>query len=127
MNSGRACYQPSRGSLRLGLKEWPEALLSNRFGIGALDSFDSSGATSFGMFAERADGELRFSKDGDIDGYSSFSAIFPADRSSVVVLCNFETDDLVALAYGCTSIANSNANPSGFQLENRRFTNSRSR
>ena len=28
MNSGRACYQPSRGSLRPGLKAWPSGLVA---------------------------------------------------------------------------------------------------
>ena len=38
--------------------------------------------------ADSQNGDLRFTHSGGLDSYSSFSVIFPADRSSVVVLCN---------------------------------------
>lgn len=72
-----------------------QAVLNNQFGFGDIATFfEISGPTSLGMHAARVNGEQVFTKDGAIDGYSSFSAIFPEDRSSVVILCNFETDHL---------------------------------
>jgi D-alanyl-D-alanine carboxypeptidase len=77
------------------LNRFNQALLSNRFGFGPPESFDrSEEVTSFGMFASVATGELRFTHLGVIDSYSSYSVIFPADRSSVVVLCNFNSNGL---------------------------------
>jgi CubicO group peptidase (beta-lactamase class C family) len=70
------------------MNRFNQALLSNRFGFGAVESFDRSaaGVTSFGMGS--GGGDLRFTHAGALDTYSSFSIMFPADRSSVVVLCN---------------------------------------
>lgn len=74
-----------------------QALLSDRFGLGAVDSFDrSAGVTSFGMYAYVVGGDLRFTHVGAIDSYLGFNAIFPSDRSSVVVLCNFPMSGLPA-------------------------------
>jgi CubicO group peptidase (beta-lactamase class C family) len=72
------------------MNRFNQALLSNLFGFGAVESFDRSaaGVTSFGM-GSGGGGDLRFTHAGSIDTYSSFSIMFPADRSSVVVLCNF--------------------------------------
>ena len=67
-----------------------QALLNNHFGFGAVESFDrSAGVTSFGMGSGNPGGDLRFTHSGGLDSYSSFNVIFPADRSSIVVLCNF--------------------------------------
>jgi CubicO group peptidase (beta-lactamase class C family) len=73
------------------MNRFNQALLSNRFGFGAVESFDRSaaGVTSFGMGSGASSGDLRFTHAGGLDTYSSFSIMFPADRSSVVVLCNF--------------------------------------
>jgi D-alanyl-D-alanine carboxypeptidase len=73
-----------------------QALLSNRFGFGAVESFDRSaaGVTSFGMGSGGASsGDLRFTHAGGLDSYSSFSIMFPSDRSSVVLLCNFNSNN----------------------------------
>jgi CubicO group peptidase (beta-lactamase class C family) len=85
-----------------------QALLSNLFGFGAVESFDRSaaGVTSFGM-GSGGSGELRFTHAGGLDTYSSFSIMFPADRSSVVVLCNFNSnnpDGLFNFVMGIRSI-----------------------
>jgi CubicO group peptidase (beta-lactamase class C family) len=79
-----------------------QALLNNRFGFGAVESFDRSaaGVTSFGMGSALVNGDLRFTHSGILDSYSSFSVIFPADRSSVVVLCNFISNGLPNLLLG---------------------------
>ncbi|HYB95415.1 MAG TPA: serine hydrolase domain-containing protein [Vicinamibacterales bacterium] len=83
------------------LNRFNQALLSNRFGFGAVESFDrSAGVTSFGMGSSLVNGDLRFTHSGGIDTYSSYSAIFPADRSSVVVLCNFSSNGLQNLILG---------------------------
>jgi D-alanyl-D-alanine carboxypeptidase len=67
-----------------------QALVNDQFGFGAVESFDrSAGVTSFGMGSGFAGGDLRFTHSGGLDSYSSFNVIFPADRSSVVILCNF--------------------------------------
>jgi D-alanyl-D-alanine carboxypeptidase len=72
------------------LNRFNQALLNNHFGFGDVESFDrSAGVTSFGMWPDVVSGDLRFTHSGGLDSYSSFSVIFPADRSSVVVLCNF--------------------------------------
>ena len=72
------------------LNRFNQALLSNRFGFGAVESFDrSAGVVSFGMGSSAGNGDLRFTHTGGLDSYSSVSVIFPSDRSSVVVLCNF--------------------------------------
>ena len=71
------------------MNRFNQALLSDRFGFGAVQSFDRSaqGVTSFGMGSGGAD--LRFTHAGGLDNYSSFTIMFPSDRSSVVLLCNF--------------------------------------
>ena len=82
-----------------------QALLSNAFGFGAVESFDrSAGATSFGMGSAVSSGDLRFTHSGLIDGYGSYSVIFPADRSSVVVLCNFNSNGLSNFVIGIRNI-----------------------
>jgi hypothetical protein len=71
------------------MNRFNQALLSNLFGFGAVESFDRSAAvTSFGMGSSVQNGDLRFTHAGALDSYSSFSVIFPANRSSVVILCN---------------------------------------
>ena len=80
------------------MNRFNQALLSNRFGFGAVESFDrSAGVTSFGMGSGESGGDLRFTHAGGLDTYSSFSIMFPADRSSVVVLCNFNNNNPDAL------------------------------
>ena len=75
------------------MNRFNQALLSNLFGIGAVESFDrSAGVTSFGMGSAIFGGELRFTHAGNLDTYSSASIMFPADRSSVVLLCNRNID-----------------------------------
>ena len=92
------------------MNRFNQALLSNRFGFGAVESFDRSaaGVTSFGMGSGGvSSGDLRFTHAGGLDTYSSFSMIFPADRSSVVVLCNFNSnnpDGLFNFVMGIRSI-----------------------
>jgi len=91
------------------MNRFNQALLSNRFGFGAVESFDRSaaGVTSFGMGSGVSGGDLRFTHAGGLDNYSSFSIMFPADRSSVVVLCNFNnnnTDALFNFVMGIRSI-----------------------
>lgn len=91
------------------MNRFNQALLNNVFGFGAVESFDrSAGVTSFGMGSGSSNGELRFTHAGGLDNYSSFSIIFPADRSSVVVLCNFNnfnsTDILFNFVMGIRSI-----------------------
>jgi len=77
------------------LNRFNQALLNNHFGFGAAESFDrSAGVTSFGMGSSTVNADLRFTHSGLLDSYSSFSVIFPADRSSVVVLCNFPGNGL---------------------------------
>ena len=71
------------------MNRFNQALLSNRFGFGSVESFDRSatGVTSFGMGS--GGGDLRFTHAGGLDNYSSFSIMFPSDQSSIVVLCSF--------------------------------------
>ena len=73
------------------MNRFNQALLNNAFGFGAVESFDRSaaGVTSFGMGSGTPGGDLRFTHAGGLDTYSSFSVMFPSDRSSVVILCNF--------------------------------------
>ena len=72
------------------MNRFNQALLNNVFGIGPLESFDRSvGVTSFGMGGGTGSGELRFTHTGLVDSYGSYSVIYPADRSSVVILCNY--------------------------------------
>jgi CubicO group peptidase (beta-lactamase class C family) len=90
------------------MNRFNQALLSNRFGFGAVESFDRSagGVTSFGM-GSGGSGDLRFTHAGGLDIYSSFSIMFPADGSSVVVLCNFNNnnpDGLFNFVMGLRSI-----------------------
>jgi CubicO group peptidase (beta-lactamase class C family) len=82
-----------------------QALLNNLFGFGAVESFDrGAGVTSFGMGVSVQNGDLRFTHSGGLDSYSSFNAIFPADRSSVVVLCNFPGNGLPNFVLGPAGI-----------------------
>lgn len=76
------------------LNRFNQALLGNLFAFGAVESFDRSaaGVTSFGMGSAVANGDLRFTHAGVLDSYSSFSVLFPADRASTVVLCNFNNN-----------------------------------
>jgi CubicO group peptidase (beta-lactamase class C family) len=84
------------------MNRFNQALLSNLFGFGAVESFDRSaaGVTSFGMGSGVSSGDLRFTHAGLLDNYSSFSVMFPADRSSVVVLCNFNHNGLANFLLG---------------------------
>ena len=84
------------------MNRFNQALLSNLFGFGAVESFDRSaaGVTSFGMGSGVSGGDLRFTHSGLLDGNASFSVIFPADRSSVVVLCNFPSIGLTNFVLG---------------------------
>ena len=77
------------------MNRFNQALLSNLFGFGAVESFDRSaaGVTSFGMGSGVSNGDLRFTHAGGLDAYSSFTIMFPADRSSVVLLCNFNNNN----------------------------------
>jgi CubicO group peptidase (beta-lactamase class C family) len=87
------------------LNRFNQALLNNQFGFGVVESFDrSSGVTSFGMGSSVQNGDLRFTHSGGLDSYSSFSVIFPADRSSVVVLCNFISNGLPNFVLGPNGI-----------------------
>jgi CubicO group peptidase (beta-lactamase class C family) len=90
------------------MNRFNQALLSNRFGFGAVEGFDrTAGVTSFGM-GSGGGGDLRFTHAGGLDNYSSFSVMFLADRSSVVVLCNFNnsnsTDALFNFVMGIRSL-----------------------
>ena len=83
------------------MNRFNQALLSNLFGFGAVETFDRSvGVTSFGMGSSVSNGDLRFTHTGLLDGYASFSVMFPADRSSVVVLCNFPSIALLNFVLG---------------------------
>jgi CubicO group peptidase (beta-lactamase class C family) len=90
------------------MNRFNQALLSNRFGFGAVESFDrgAAGVTSFGMGSGGGSADLRFTHAGALDTYSSFSIMFPADRSSVVVLCNIynSPEILLNLVMGIRSI-----------------------
>ena len=88
------------------MNRFNQALLSNAFGFGAVESFDRSaaGVTSFGMGSAVTSGDLRFTHAGLVDSYGSFSVIFPADRSSVVVLCNFPSIALTNFVLGPSGI-----------------------
>jgi CubicO group peptidase (beta-lactamase class C family) len=89
------------------LNRFNQALLSNLFGFGAVESFDrSAGVTSFGMGSSIQNGDLRFTHAGLLDTYGSFTVLFPADRSSVVVLCNFNSSDLPNFLLGPGGIRN---------------------
>jgi hypothetical protein len=63
-----------------------------------------AGVTSFGMGSSVQNEDLRFTHSGGLDSYSSFSVIFPADRSSVVVLCNFPGNGLPNFVMGPNGI-----------------------
>jgi CubicO group peptidase (beta-lactamase class C family) len=87
------------------MNRFNQALLSDRFGFGAPESFDrSAGVTSFGMGSSAASGDLRFTHSGLLDSYGSFSVLFPGDRSSVVVLCNFPSTSLGNFILGAAGI-----------------------
>ena len=91
------------------MNRFNQALLSNLFGFGPVESFDRSakGVTSFGMGSGVKSGDLGFTHAGGLDNYSSFSIMFPADRSSVVLLCSFNNnnpDGLFNFVMGIRSI-----------------------
>jgi CubicO group peptidase (beta-lactamase class C family) len=87
------------------LNRFNQALLSDLFGLGPVESFErSAGVTSFGMASSVQNGDLRFTHSGLLDNYSSFSVIFPADRSSVVILCNFPGNGLPNFVMGPNGI-----------------------
>ena len=88
------------------MNRFNQALLSNRFGFGAVESLDRSptGVTSFGMGSGASGGDLRFTHAGGLDTYSSFSIMFPAGPSSVVVLCNFNNNNTNGLGQFVTGI-----------------------
>ena len=88
------------------MNRFNQALLSNAFGFGAVESFDRSaaGVTSFGMGSGGSSGDLRFTHTGLVDSYGSYSVIFPADRSSVVILCNFPSIALTNFVLGPAGI-----------------------
>src|SRR5829696_5410641 len=73
------------------MNRFNQALLSNLFGFGAVESFDRSaaGVTSLGLGSGVRNGDLGFTHAGGLDSYSSFTVMFPADRASVILLCNF--------------------------------------
>jgi CubicO group peptidase (beta-lactamase class C family) len=79
------------------MNRFNQALLNDRFGFGAVESFDrSDGVTSFGMGSSVSGvGDLRFTHAGALNQYSSASILFPSDKSSVVVLCSFNNPDVV--------------------------------
>jgi CubicO group peptidase (beta-lactamase class C family) len=90
------------------MNRFNQALLNDRFGFGPVESFDRSpqGVTSFGMGSAVSGGDLRFTHAGALNQYSSVSILFPADKSSVVVLCSFNhnnADVLFTLAMGLRS------------------------
>ena len=84
------------------MNRFNQALLSNLFGFGGVESFDRSaaGVTSFGMGSGVSSGDLRFTHAGGLGSYSSYSVIFPGDRSSVVVLCSFPGNGLPNFVLG---------------------------
>jgi CubicO group peptidase (beta-lactamase class C family) len=84
------------------MNRFNQALLSNAFGFGAVESFDrnAAGVTSFGMGSGVSNGDLRFTHTGLVDSYGSYSVLFPADRASVVVLCNFPSLALANFVMG---------------------------
>jgi len=87
------------------MNRFNQALVNNVFGFGAPESFDrSAGVTSFGMGSSAANGDLRFTHSGLLDEYSSFTVFFPADRASVVVLCNFPGNGLGNFVLGTGGI-----------------------
>jgi CubicO group peptidase (beta-lactamase class C family) len=91
------------------MNRFNQALLNDRFGFGLPESFDRSaqGVTSFGMGSAVIGGDLRFTHAGALNQYSSVSIMFPADRSSVVVLCSFNhgnVDVLFNFATGLRSM-----------------------
>jgi D-alanyl-D-alanine carboxypeptidase len=90
------------------MNRFNQALLSNSFGIGAVESFDRSaaGVTSFGMGSGFISGDLRFTHAGGLDNYSSFSIMFPADRSSIVLLCNFNDGNVQRQGNFMTNLRN---------------------
>jgi CubicO group peptidase (beta-lactamase class C family) len=87
------------------MNRFNQALLSNTFGFGSVESFDRSlGVTSFGMGWGNPGGDLRFTHTGNLGTYSSISVMFPSDRSSAVVLCNFANVGLSNFVGGVRSI-----------------------
>ena len=45
-------------------------------------------------------GDPRFTHTGLVDSYGSYSVLFPADRASVIVLCNFPSFALADFVLG---------------------------
>ncbi len=90
------------------MNRFNQALLNDAFGIGAVESFDRSanGVTSFGMGSRFIGGDLRFTHVGSLDNYSSITVMFPADRSSIVLLCNFNNGDIQGQGNFMTNLRN---------------------
>jgi CubicO group peptidase (beta-lactamase class C family) len=87
------------------MNRFNQALLSDLFGFGAPQSFDrNAGVTSFGMGSGSPSGDLRFTHSGLVDEYASFTVLFPGDRASVVVLCNFPSISLANFVLGPNGI-----------------------
>ena len=90
------------------LNRFNQALLNNAFGIGAVESFDRSanGVTSFAMGSRVIGADLRFTHVGSLDNYGSITVMFPADRSSIVLLCNFNNGDIQGQGNFMTNLRN---------------------
>jgi D-alanyl-D-alanine carboxypeptidase len=87
------------------MNRFNQALLTDLFGFGAPESFDrSGGVTSLGMGSGSPGGDLRFTHSGLVDEYASFTVLFPGDRASVVVLCNFPSISLANFVLGPNGI-----------------------
>jgi D-alanyl-D-alanine carboxypeptidase len=87
------------------MNRFNQALLSDLFGFGAPESFDrTAGVTSLGMGSGSPGGDLRFTHAGLVDEYASFTVLFPGDRASVVVLCNFPSISLANFVLGPNGI-----------------------
>jgi CubicO group peptidase (beta-lactamase class C family) len=92
------------------LYHWDLALLSGRPQLVRPDVLDQmfrpwvlidstapkSGAYGYGWFIDNRGGE--YDHDGDINGFVSFNAIFPAKRAEIVVLSNLESSDVRSIA-----------------------------
>jgi CubicO group peptidase (beta-lactamase class C family) len=92
------------------LYRWDLALLSGRPQLVRPDVLDQmfrpwvlidstapkSGAYGYGWFIDNRGAE--YDHDGDINGFVSYSAIFPAKRAEIVVLSNLESSDVRSIA-----------------------------
>ena len=76
------------------MNRFNQALLSNLFGFGAVESFDriAAGVTSFGMGSGVSNGDLRFTHRRPLDNYSSFSV-------------HLSRHSMPALSFSATSVA----------------------